>query len=191
VTSDCRLDKATATVEQLLAATFVTMEFSVRGESIGLGRSGDPHFCPVSATARRIIHLQQAQAPLTQPLASYLNPQTDRLRRIAPSDITHLLRKAVHILGTQYVFLPKDISARSLRASGAMALLCANVDTDRIRLIGAVGDLTRCSDISTSSKPSPLCGTFLPACSLAVTSHSSRTMKSPCSNMPPRFAPTR
>jgi hypothetical protein len=115
---DLRLDKATATVEQLLAATFVTMEFttqknSVRGEIIGLGRSSDPHFCPVSAAARRIIHLRQAQAPLTQPLASYLNPQTDRLRRIAPSDITRLLRTAVHILGPQYGFLPKDILAHS------------------------------------------------------------------------------
>jgi hypothetical protein len=138
---DLRLDKATATVEQLLAATFVTMESttqknSVRGEIIGLGRSGDPHFCPVSAAARRIIHLRQVQPPLTQPLASYLNPQTDRLRHIAPSDITHLLRTAVHILGPQYSFLPKDILARSLRASGAMAFLCANVDTDCIRLIG-------------------------------------------------------
>lgn len=35
-----------------------------------------------------------------------------------------------------YGFLPHHVSARSLRASGAMALLCANVDTDRIQLIG-------------------------------------------------------
>jgi hypothetical protein len=31
---------------------------------------------------------------------------------------------------------PADISVRSLRSSGAMALLCANVDTDRICLLG-------------------------------------------------------
>ena len=31
---------------------------------------------------------------------------------------------------------PKNISARSLRAGGAMALLCARVDTDIIRLVG-------------------------------------------------------
>jgi hypothetical protein len=138
---DLRLDKSTATADQLLAATFVTFEFttqknSVRGKIIGLGRSGDPHFCPVSAAARHIIALRQAQAPLTQPLASYVNPQTNRLRRITPSDITHLLRTAVTVLGPQYGFLPKDILACSFRASGAMALLCANVDTNRIRLIG-------------------------------------------------------
>jgi hypothetical protein len=138
---DLRLNKHTSTADQLLAATFVTLEFttqknSVRGEIIGLGRSGDPSFCPVSAAARRVLDLRQAQAPNTQPLASYLHPVTNRLRRIAPKDITHLLRLAVSVLGPQYGFLPKNISARSLRASGAMALLCANVDTDRIHLIG-------------------------------------------------------
>jgi hypothetical protein len=61
---------------------------------------------------------------------------TNRPRRLAPKDITHLLRLAVILLGPQYGFLPKNISGGSLRASGAMALLCANVDTDRIRLIG-------------------------------------------------------
>ena len=38
------------------------------------------------------------------------------------------------ILGPALGFLPTDISARSLRASGAMALLCAQVDSDVIRL---------------------------------------------------------
>jgi hypothetical protein len=138
---DLKLNKATATTDQLLAATFVTLEFttqknSVRGEIIGLGRSGDATFCPVRAAARRILHLRQAGAPATQPLASYQHPVTQRLRRITPQELTHILRLAAQLLGPQYGFLPKDISARSLRASGAMALLCANVDTDRIRLIG-------------------------------------------------------
>ena len=33
-------------------------------------------------------------------------------------------------------FEPKDVTARSLRAAGAMALLCAGVETDMIRLMG-------------------------------------------------------
>ena len=40
------------------------------------------------------------------------------------------------MLGPALGFLPKHISARSLRAAGAMALLCAHVDSDIIRLIG-------------------------------------------------------
>jgi hypothetical protein len=39
-------------------------------------------------------------------------------------------------LGEQFGIKPADISVRSLRSSGAMALLCANVDTDKIMLLG-------------------------------------------------------
>ena len=135
------LSTLTATPDQLLSATFVTLEFTtqkngVRGEVIGLGRSGDPLFCPVLAAARRCLHLRTAGAPDTQPLASFVDPLSHHLTRIAPPDITALLRLSVTILGTQYGFLPGDVSARSLRAAGAMALLCADVDTDRIRLLG-------------------------------------------------------
>jgi hypothetical protein len=132
---------ATAPEPQLLSATFVTLEFTtqksgVRGEVVGLGRSGDPLFCPVLAAARRFLHLRLAAAPPTQPLASYVHPLSATLTRISPSDITALLRLSVTILGPQYGFLPENVSARSLRAAGAMALLCADVDTDRIRLLG-------------------------------------------------------
>jgi hypothetical protein len=40
------------------------------------------------------------------------------------------------IIGPSVGFLPSDISARSLRAAGAMALLCAQVDSDVIRQLG-------------------------------------------------------
>ena len=135
------LDKFLVSPDALLSATFVTLEFttqknSVRGEVIGLGRSGDPHFCPVTAAARRVLHLRQYGALVSQPLASYQHPSTHRLRRITPSDLMHILRLAVQILGPTYGFLPSNISARSLRAAGAMALLCANVDSDCIRLLG-------------------------------------------------------
>ena len=54
------LSTLTAPPEHLLTATFVSLEFStqkngVRGEVIGLGRSGDPNFCPVLAAARRVL----------------------------------------------------------------------------------------------------------------------------------------
>ena len=138
---DMRLPLATAPPAQLLAATFVTLEFttqknSVRGEVIGQGPSGDPHFCPVRAAARRIIHLRTAAVPPTQPLASYFRPGATSPTRISPADITQSLRLAVTLLGPAYGFLPSDISARSLRSAGAMALLCANVDPNRIQLLG-------------------------------------------------------
>jgi hypothetical protein len=50
--------------------------------------------------------------------------------------ITHYLRLAVTTLGHQYGISATNVSIRSLRSSGAMALLCAKVDTDMIRLLG-------------------------------------------------------
>ena len=55
---------------------------------------------------------------------------------IRDRNITDALRLTCTLMGPQYGFSHRDISARSLRASGAMALLCASVDTDIIRLIG-------------------------------------------------------
>jgi hypothetical protein len=39
-------------------------------------------------------------------------------------------------MGARYGIQPTEISIRSLQSSGAMALLCARVDTDMIRLLG-------------------------------------------------------
>ena len=53
------------------------------------------------------------------------------------ADVTTLLRCAVTLLPpTLTNFAAQDISARSTRASGAMAMLCGGIDSDRIRLIG-------------------------------------------------------
>jgi hypothetical protein len=135
------LDTTTAPADHLHTANFVTLEFttqknSVRGEIIGLGRSGDPNFCPVIAAVRRVLHLRTALASPAQPIASFVDPATSLLKRIRPADLTSTLRLAVTVLGAAYNFNASDVSARSLRAAGAMALLCAHVDSDRIRLIG-------------------------------------------------------
>jgi hypothetical protein len=134
-----RIDPATADEQSLWSATFASLTFtnqknSVRGEIIGLGRSGDPQFCPVLTIVRRILHLRDQNAPPETPLAAYFFHQ--KWQYVSPSDITDTLRLGAAVLGPTFGFLPKDISARSMRAAGAMALLCAQVDTDMIRLIG-------------------------------------------------------
>ena len=135
-----RLCQATATDQALLSATFASYTFTtqkngVRGEVIGLGRSGNPHLCPVLCSARRIIHLRQHGGRLDAPLARYF--QRGKWHNVTPTDISKALKTAVATLGPAALgFLPSDVSARSLRASGAMALLCARVDTDIIRLLG-------------------------------------------------------
>lgn len=119
-----------------ISLTFTTQKNGVRGEVIGLSRSGDFSLCPVLATIRRIMHLRTHNAPLHTPLAVYFTLGSERPRLIKPADITTALRCSTAVLGPGLGFNPSDISARSLRAAGAMALLCAKVDTDIIRLLG-------------------------------------------------------
>jgi hypothetical protein len=138
-----RLDLFTATDGDLNASTFTSYTFTtqkngVRGEVIGLGRSGSPLACPVLATVRRVLHLRAHNAAPDTPLATYYRSANGRTTQhpVTPTDITTILRMSVLALGPSIGFLPKDITAKSLRAGGAMALLLAQVDTDVIRLIG-------------------------------------------------------
>jgi hypothetical protein len=104
----------TITIDNLARVTFITLTFttqknSVRGEVIGLGRSGNSALCPVLAATRRIAHLRTHNAPATVPLAAYYNSTTPTL--IKPADITATLRCSTAIIGPSVGFLPSDISA--------------------------------------------------------------------------------
>jgi hypothetical protein len=123
----------------LALADFATLEFTTQkngvwGKVIGLGCTGE-YFSPVQALQCRIQHLCLHNTPAATPLASY--SQHAKWYRITPSQITTALRSAVSSVDPNSLgFTTSDSSARSLRATGAMALLCAHVDTDIIRLVG-------------------------------------------------------
>ena len=56
---------------------------------------------------------------------------------MTPPKITSHLKATVKLFaGTHLGFTHHDVSARSLRAAGSMALLCSGVDHDIISLIG-------------------------------------------------------
>ena len=56
---------------------------------------------------------------------------------MTPPKITaHLKATAKRFTGTHLRFMHDAVSARSLRAAGAMALLCSGVDHDITKLIG-------------------------------------------------------
>lgn len=138
-TGPLRLDLDTAPDARVLAAlsaalTFTTQKNGVENEVIKLGRSGDPYLCPTLAIARRVLHLRQNNAPKHTPLGRVFTP--NGVQSVTPNLITKTLRAAVSFLGSDLGFLPSEVTARSLRASGATALLVANVDTDVIRLLG-------------------------------------------------------
>ena len=125
-------------IHDLHNANFVCLEFTtqkngVRGELIGHGRSGNPEFCPVEAAIQRITHLRQHHAPPTLPIYSYY---TRTWEAVTTTHLTTTLRRTAAAFGSAAGISPSDISVRSLRASGATALFCANVDSDRFRLLG-------------------------------------------------------
>ena len=137
---DRALDIHTASAEELQQAsavhlTFTTQKNAVRGEVIAQGPSGHPFFCPVKAAARRLTHLREQQAPQTTPLHMHRSTR-GRLEGVTSKDITRLLRASIQAIGHHYGVQAKETNVRALRATGAMALLNANVDPNAIRLIG-------------------------------------------------------
>jgi len=134
-----RLDHSTATIAELQAATacsytFTTQKNGIRGEVITHGRSGHPLCCPVTATIRRILYHQQHNTAQDKPLASYY--RNNRLVTIKAKDVTDQLRSAATTNVQATGLAPNEMSARSLRAGGAMALLCSDVDHNLIQLLG-------------------------------------------------------
>jgi hypothetical protein len=123
---------------ELDTATFICLEFTnqkngVRGELIGLGRSGNPAFFQVQACANRVCHLRTFNASPTLPLFAFF---ANAWQSISSSHLTAELKNAITVLGHTVGLTPSHVSVRSLHSSGAMALLCANIDTYRIRLLG-------------------------------------------------------
>lgn len=139
-----RLANATASDAEIEAATSVSFTFTEqknqqRNECISHARSGDILCCPVKAAARQFIYHrnQRRQRNLPYdgkiPLASYYSP-TKRVA-VTAKEVTSTLRWHANALQSQTGIKASDISARSLRAGGAMALLCADVDSTTIKLL--------------------------------------------------------
>ena len=134
------LDTFACADAELLSATFVTLTFTeqkngVRNETIGHGRSGHPHLCPVTVVAARLQFLRAAGADALTPLNAVRPTPGAPFRFILASDLTRRIRAAV-TLHPDPAYAIADVSVRSTRAGGAMALLCAGVDGDRLRMIG-------------------------------------------------------
>jgi hypothetical protein len=137
--NNTRLNMYSCSERDLESATHIALEFTkqknaVRGELVGLGRSGHAFMCPVYAMIQRIRHLRLHQAPLTTPIYTYYTHNSTR--KVTTSMLSSQLRQTCTALGASVGVHPNDVSVRSLRSSGAMALLCADVDSDRIRLLG-------------------------------------------------------
>ena len=119
---------------QFTSLIFTTQKNGVTGEKVGHGRSLEPFACPVLAITRRVQHLRGHHAAPDTPL--YMTLYNNAWKPVKSADITAALRTMAAQQFHVYGLSPAEISARSLRAGGAMALLCAKVDTDIIKLVG-------------------------------------------------------
>jgi hypothetical protein len=114
---------------------FTDQKNGIGGEVIGHGLSGDPYLCPVTSIKARVRHLREHDAPPETPLCCFY--RGNQQHSVTASAITTTLKAMVTQLGPATLgFLATDVSPRSLRAAGAMALFCARVDSDTIKLIG-------------------------------------------------------
>jgi hypothetical protein len=134
------LDTAQCTPDELLAATFATLTFNrqkngVRNETVGHGRSGHSHLCPVHCLATRVLALRRDGATRDTPITAVRPSASAPFLYITPPDVTLRVRHALRD-HPDPAYTAADVSVRSTRAGGAMALLCAGVDSDRIRLLG-------------------------------------------------------
>ena len=106
------------------------------GKKSAMGPQRTPLLCPKEDLRRRARHLRQKDAPVNTPLDQFKSPRGHWLNVTPPKITAHLKATVKLFAGTHLGFTHHDVSARSLRTAGAMALLCSGVDHDIINLIG-------------------------------------------------------
>ena len=132
------LDPCTCPLDDIDRANHSSFEFQDqknwnKGEIIAHTISGHMIACPTRAIARRVRALRENFAPPGTPLCSY--KRNGHWTPFTSTHITKILQISA-TLAPQLGISPADITARSLRAGGAMALLCGCVDPSLIKLVG-------------------------------------------------------
>jgi len=110
--------------------TFNDQKNAVRGEQICHSPSGDLTYCPCRALARICSHLLAHGERLDFPLYRCAGHVLT-----APMATSALRTAAASVQATTGI-PPDRLSVRSLRLGGATAMLCANIDSDLIKLVG-------------------------------------------------------
>jgi hypothetical protein len=136
---DRRLDVMTASFPELDAPISVSYKFTTQkndtqDEKLVQGLSGDGKSCPVKATARRIKYHRAKNSKQTVPIASYY--RAHRRTAINAKDITDTFQHAMTMYYHRTGVHASDISVWSLRAGGAMSMMCSKIDMNNIHMMG-------------------------------------------------------
>ena len=148
----------TVTADQLSQDTFISLTFneqknSIKGGGMGHGRSCHPIACPVRITASLTFSLRNAGATLDAPLA--VVPHSSKWQWTWSAKITTALRLVARDVNPKLVLRREDISARVMRASGAMALLLGGIDYEKIKLLVRQRSIQMMTYLHTSDHPLP------------------------------------
>ena len=158
-----RIDPLTAPLDTIQMATFTTLTFtsqksSVRGEVIGLGRSGKQLLCPLLAIVRRINHLRQHNAPPATPLAVYVRPGNDDITTMPLPTSLQCPAPLTPLLGHHSVSSQKTSQLDRFERGGQWpCCVCTLTLTQFVSLDD--GAATKCSAIFTF-KRNPSCATL-------------------------------
>jgi hypothetical protein len=115
------------------AITFDDQKNRIKGETIAHGRTFHHLACPTEALKRRVLYLRTHNADPNTPLLSLCRHGT--WEPLKPDRVTHLLKRSATSLPSLN-YAAKDVTARSLRHGGAMALLLGGTDRDTMKLVG-------------------------------------------------------
>jgi hypothetical protein len=131
---------AAADVAGLHQASRVNLNFTnqkngEKDECISHGDTDNALLSPLKAALRRIKHLRSRGAAVDTPLHTVLLPD-GALKRVTADHINQALKRSCNSIGEQLGIQASDISARALRAGGAMALLRAKIDPTEIKIMG-------------------------------------------------------
>jgi hypothetical protein len=130
-----RISAAALNTVTAVSLRFTTQKNGVKGETISHSLSGDEWVCPCKAIVRRIRHLLKHKQPPQTPLCRFF--QNSSPTHVTSNMVTGTLRLGLTTIGPEKLGIqPHEINVRSLRAGGATALLCANIDPNSIQLLG-------------------------------------------------------
>ena len=93
-----------------------------------------PSSAPKAALVFRILHLITNGATSTSALGIHF--ANVKWRNFTPTNIYKTLNTTVKFLGPSLSFKDSDVSTRSLQDVGTMPLICIDVDSNIINLIG-------------------------------------------------------
>jgi hypothetical protein len=115
------------------AITFDDQKNRTKGETIAHGRTTHHLACPTEAIKRRVLHLRRHHAGANTPLLSLYHQ--GQWRTLKTQQLTQLLKRSAAAMPSLN-YDSRDVTARSLRHGGAMALLLGGTDTDTVKLVG-------------------------------------------------------